>query len=92
MQDSKGGHGYNAVTWFKHLVAEYTGLSFHEIKKLNYIEYLTYRRDAFITMLNKTENGQEYLRNAWRMEQTEPDRQALRRKFKRKEETMNGSE
>lgn len=81
MQDRKGGHNYNSPTWFKHLVAEYTGLSFNEIKKLGYIEYLTYRRDAFISMLNKTEAGQEYLRNAWRIEQTEPDRAALRRKF-----------
>jgi hypothetical protein len=90
MPDSKGGHQYNTVTWYKHLVAEYTGLSFHEIGELPYIEYLTYRRDAFITMLNKSEAGQEYLRNAWRLEQTEPDRAALRRKFGRKEEATNG--
>lgn len=90
MPDSKGGHQYNTVTWYKHLVADYTGLTFHEIGKLPYIEYLTYRRDAFITMLNKTEAGQEYLRNAWRMEQTEPDRAALRRKFGRKEVATNG--
>ena len=90
MQDSKGGHKYSSPTWFKHLVAEYTGLSFHEIKKLGYIEYLTYRRDAFIHMLNQTEAGQEYLRNAWRIEQTEPDRAALRRKFGRREASANG--
>jgi hypothetical protein len=52
---------------------------------------LTYQRDAFITMLNQTEHGQEYLRNAWRMEQTEPDRKALRRKFGGKEGTTRGS-
>ena len=90
MADSKGGHQYNTATWYKHLVAEYTGLSFHEIDNLPYIEYLTYRRDAFITRLNKTEAGQEYLRNAWRMEQTEPDRAALRRKFGRKEVATDG--
>lgn len=90
MADSKGGHQYNAPTWFKHLVAEYTGLTFHEIKRLNFIEYLTYRRDAFINRLNGSEAGQEYLRNAWRMEQTEPDRVALRRKFGRKEAPENG--
>jgi hypothetical protein len=90
MADSKGGHKYSSPTWYKHLVAEYTGLSFSEIKKLNYIEYLTYRRDAFINMLNKSEKGQEYLDNAWRMEQTEPDREALRRKFGRKEAATDG--
>lgn len=45
------------------------------------MEYLTYRRDAFIYTMNQTEKGQEYLDNAWRMEQTKPDRAALRRKF-----------
>lgn len=57
---------------------------------MNYIEYLQYRRDAFITRLNQSEYGQEYLRNAWRMEQTEPDRAALRRKFGKREEPGNG--
>lgn len=28
--------------------------------------------------MDRTEEGQEYLKNAWRMEQTEPDRAALR--------------
>ena len=90
MPDSKGGHQYTSPTWSKHLVAEYTGLSFNEVKQLNYIEYLTYRRDAFIHMLNQTPEGKEYLRNAWRIEQTEPDRAALRRKFGRKEASVNG--
>lgn len=90
MADSKGGHKYSSPTWYKHLVAAYTGLSFQEIKKLNYLEYLAYRRDAFINRLNQTEAGQEYLRNAWRMEQTEPDRVALRQKFGRREVAPNG--
>jgi hypothetical protein len=85
MADSQGGHKYNAPTWFKHLVAVYTGLHFQQIKQLPYIEYLQYRRDAFINWLNQSESGQEYLRNAWRMEQTEPDRAALRRMFGRRE-------
>jgi hypothetical protein len=70
-------------------VAAYTGLNFQQIKCLNYIEYLQYRRDAFINWLNQSEKGQEYLRNAWRMEQTEPDRIKLRQKFG-KEAPSNG--
>lgn len=62
-------------------MSNYTGLNFHEVGQLNYVEYLTYRRDAFIFTMNQTEKGQEYLDNAWRMEQTKPDRAALRRKF-----------
>lgn len=68
----------------------YTGLNIQEVKRLNYVEYLTYKRDAFINWLNQSETGQEYLRNAWRMEQTEPDRAALRRRFGRKEATSDG--
>ena len=67
-------------------VAAYTGLNFHEVGALEYVQYLTYRRDAFIHRLNQTEEGKEYLDNAWRMEQTEPDRQALRKKFKKGDE------
>ena len=48
--------------------------------------YLTWRRDAFIHKMSQTEKGQEYLNNAWRMEQTKPDREALRKKL-RKEDT-----
>lgn len=62
-------------------MSEYTGLDFHRVGQLNYIEYLQYRRDAFIHYLSQTEKGQEYLDNAWRMEQTKPDRAALRRKL-----------
>jgi hypothetical protein len=32
--------------------------------------------------MNQTEKGQEYLDNAWRMEQTKPDREALRKKLR----------
>ena len=71
------------------LVADYTGMSFPEVRALDYVEFLTYRRDAFIHRLNQTEHGQEYLDNAWRMEQTEPDREGLRRKL-RKEGTQDG--
>ena len=71
-------------------MAEYTGLDFLQIEALDYLTYLTWRRDAFIHKMSQTEKGQEYLDNAWRMEQTEPDRAALRKKL-RKEDT-NGRE
>lgn len=49
--------------------------------ELDFIQYLVWRRDAFIYSLSRTEAGQEYLDNAWRMEQTEPDRVRLRKKL-----------
>ena len=64
-------------------MAEYTGLSFFEVGQLNYLQYLVWRRDAYIHMLSRTEAGQEYLDNAWRMEQTAPDRAALRKKLRK---------
>ncbi|MBQ7013387.1 MAG: hypothetical protein IJN11_05670 [Oscillospiraceae bacterium] len=69
------------ISIWKRLVSEYTGLSFLEVENLELIRYLTWRRDAFIHKLNQTESGREYLENAWRMEQTKPDRAALRKKL-----------
>lgn len=63
------------------MVAEYAGLSLYEVRNMDYLMYLTLRRDAFIHKLNQTEKGREYLDNAWRMEQTRPDRVALRKKL-----------
>ena len=71
------------------MVAEYTGLNLVEVRQLDYLVYLTWRRDAFIHKYNSTEKGQEYLDNAWRMEQTKPDRVRLREKL-RKEGAQNG--
>lgn len=62
-------------------MSEYTGLPLLAVYDLELIEYLTYRRDAFIWRMNQIDSGREYLDNAWRCEQTEPDRAALRRQF-----------
>lgn len=66
-------------------MSSYTGLNFWQVGRLDYLQYLIYRRDAYIYYLEQSEDGQEYLDNAWRMEQTEPDREALRKKLKGKE-------
>jgi hypothetical protein len=52
-----------------------------QVGELDYIDYLRYRRDAFIYNMSQSEKGQEYLDNAYRLEQTTPDREALRDKF-----------
>lgn len=62
-------------------MSEYTRLDFFQIGELDLVRYLAWRRDAYIYMLSRTESGQEYLDNAYRMEQTEPDRKALREKL-----------
>jgi hypothetical protein len=81
MAGSEGGHHYSTASYWRRLVAEYTGLNFLEVAELDYLQYLIWRRDAFIHRFSQTEAGQKYLDNAWRMEQTKPDRAALRRKL-----------
>ena len=63
------------------MVAQYTGLNILQVEELDIIDYLQYRRDAFISRMSQTEKGEEYLKNAWRLEQTKPDRDKLRKKF-----------
>lgn len=62
-------------------MSTYTGLNILQVEELDLLDYLTFRRDAFIYKLNQTEKGQEYLDNAYRLEQTEPDRKTLRDQF-----------
>ena len=66
-------------------------MNFLEVRRLPYIQYLTYRRDAFIDWMSKSEKGEEYLDNAWMMEQTKPDRAALKKRFG-KEDSAHGGE
>ena len=68
-------------------MAEYTGLNFFEVAGLDYVQYLVWLRDAYIHRLSQSEEGQKYLDNAWRMEQTEPDRAALRKKLRKEAKT-----
>lgn len=63
------------------LVSEYSGLNFLEIEDLPIDTYLLLMRDAFINKQNQSEAGREYLEKCWILEQTEPDRKALRKKF-----------
>lgn len=63
------------------MVSKYTGLNMLEVEELDLLDYLLYRRDAFIHHMSQTEKGEEYLKNAYRLEQTKPDREALRNKF-----------
>ncbi len=69
---------YDIPTYWEHLVHSYTGLNVNEIEELELIDYLQYRRDAFIHEMNRTDAGQEYLENARMLEQTKPDRAKLR--------------
>lgn len=53
----------------------------NEIEELEYIDYLQYKRDAFIHSCNHSREGRKYLENARTLIQTEPDRKRLRELF-----------
>lgn len=63
---------------------DHTGLNFLEIDELQLDEYLSLRRDAYIFMLSQTEEGRRHLEQCWIMDQTSPDRGALRDKHGRR--------
>lgn len=86
-QGEAGGHEYTTASYWRKLVADYTGLNFLEVSRLNYLQYLIWRRDAWIHMLSRTETGQEYLDKAWLLEQTKADRSKLRKRFGKGGET-----
>ena len=66
---------------WENLVYEYTGLNFFQIQELNIVDFLYLRREAFINKMLGMEKGREYLDNAYRLEQTKPERDKLREKF-----------
>lgn len=60
---------------------EYTGIPLNQIDGLNIVDYLIYRRDAFIWKMSMTESGRDYLDKAYRSTQTKPEREKLRKLF-----------
>lgn len=84
--DQEPGRGYTVGTSMEKLVADYARIPLSEVGGLDYIEYLELRRDAYISKLNATESGCEYLDKAWRFAQTDNDREKSRRIFGIREE------
>ena len=76
--------GYIVESIGEKRVAEYLRISMLEVEDLDLIEYLFFKREAFIYNCSQTEKGREYLRNANRLEKTSPDRQKIREKLKKR--------
>lgn len=57
-------------------------MSIPEVLQLPFGEYLLYLRDGYIYTMMRRPGGLEYLEQCWLLEQTSPDREALRAKFK----------
>lgn len=74
--------GYIVESIKEKRISEYLKIPVLEVDELDLVEYLFYLKEAVIYNCSQTEEGREYLRNAKRIEETEPDRQKLRKKFK----------
>jgi hypothetical protein len=79
--DEESEPGFESLLWWDKLAADYANLSITEVQRLNYVDFLILRREAFIHALSQTEKGAELLSDAYCLEQTEPDRAALRKRF-----------
>lgn len=80
--DSDDGH-YEVNTIEEKTVSDYTGYDFDRVEELEVFEYWLLLRDAIVYKYLQTKEGREYLEKCWIMEQTKPDRQALREKMKK---------
>lgn len=80
------GFNYEDNTFWLREISINTNLSIYEVLELDIVDYLILRRDIFIGTCKKTKEGREYLENAYRLEQTKPEREKLRKKYKKGEE------
>lgn len=63
------------------IVADYSGLNFLQIRRIDILTFRQYLHDAVVWNCERTEQGREYLEKAWANSQTEPDRESLRAIF-----------
>ena len=62
-------------------VSSYSGLNFFECLELDCYTFKLLLKDAFIYEMNKSEQGQEYLKECYYIKQVKPDRNSLRENF-----------
>lgn len=68
-------------TQHEKIVAEYAGVSLFEVFALDVFTYWALLHDAVVYGNAQTEDGRKWLKNAWRITQTEPDREKLHEKY-----------
>ncbi|SHI89985.1 hypothetical protein SAMN05444401_1727 [Clostridium amylolyticum] len=59
-------------------ISSYSGLNFNEVLNLGMSEYLLYKKEAWIYNLKQSEEGREFLKTLWRLQQTKADTKAIR--------------
>lgn len=81
-EDKDEGH-FTVQTIEEKIVRDYTGYDFDRMQELSAFEFWFLLREASIFNRMQTPEGREHLEKCWSYEQTEPDRQALRKYFGR---------
>ncbi|MEG2412623.1 MAG: hypothetical protein RSA29_17695 [Clostridium sp.] len=66
-------------------ISKYTGMNFNEVLDLPYSMYLLYRKESWIDSWNRTEEGREFLKTLWKLQQTNADVSKIREFQHRKE-------
>lgn len=64
-------------------ISKYSGLNFEEILELPYSYYLLLNKESWIDSWMQTEEGRDFLKNLWRLQQQDPDMDAVNRFQKR---------
>ena len=72
---------YELFTGGEKLVAEYAGMSVPEVFELDIYDFRMLLRDAVIYNKMQTDKGRKWLKDAYRITQTVPDMEKLRKKF-----------
>lgn len=80
-EDSGQEIPYGLATYPEKLVMDYCHIDIYGVQEMEIDVYLFFLREAMIFENSQTEEGRKYLRNCWRIEQTEPDRQRLRERY-----------
>lgn len=68
---------YDCASYEIKAISDYTGLSFNEVMDLPISLFLLYKKEAWIHSNLKTEAGRKFLKDLWRLQQTEPDYNAI---------------
>lgn len=63
---------------------DYCRIDIYEVQEMEIDVYLFFLREAMIYENSQSEEGREYLKDCWRMEQTKPERNKLREKYGKK--------
>lgn len=62
-------------------MAEYAGISVMDVYTLDIFTFWALLHDAVVYNHSQTQKGREWLKNAWRLTQTEPDEDAVDREI-----------